>query len=96
MKKDFNKKFVNLRGQEIEGDTIADSIANQLFVAGIQPEQINNADKFKAYKISTKLVANNGVVELDESEIALLKSFCEKCFAAGAYGQIVEILEEDE
>ena len=89
---DFNKHFKNVKGEDVEGN-MSDSLAETLFNAGAAGFPIDDKDKFRAYKISTKLIANNGVIEPDNSDIELLKTFCAVAFTAGAYGQIVELLE---
>lgn len=93
MKKvDFNRKFKNFKGLESGNETIAEEIAKILYSAGLPELPVSTDEKYRAYKISTKLISHNGVVELDDEDITFLKSFSNRAFAAGAYGQIMEIL----
>ena len=89
---DFNKKFLDIKRKEIIGDTMGELIAASLYNGGSDNYPVLPEQKFMAYKICTKLVANNGIIEVSEEEGKFLKEFCSKCFFAGAYGQIVELL----
>jgi len=96
MKKfDFSRKFKNFKGIEFGTETMAEQIASVLFGAGATPElAIDNADKFRAYKLSTKLIAGNGVIEISDEDAAFLEKYCAMAFSAGAYGQIMDILKQ--
>ena len=91
-KMNFDRKFFNHKGVEIGHETISDELSKVLFNAGAQGLSVESGQKFIAYKISTKLIAQRGIIELNDEEIEFLKKFCEVAFTAGAYGQIVELL----
>ena len=90
---DFKKKFKDYKGTETVS-IIEEELSKVLFNAGIQGIPIKDEDKYRAYKLSTKLIAHSGVIELGDDDVAFLKTFCSAAFAAGAYGQIVELLEK--
>jgi len=92
---DFNMRFKDFRGTETGGRTIAEEMAMALFNAGIPELPVDREDKFTAYKISTKLIANSGVIELSEQDITFLRTFSCIAFSAGACGQILDLLEEE-
>jgi hypothetical protein len=91
---DFSKKFVDIHGVEIQGETIGNLIAASLYNGGSNDYPLLPEQKFNAYKICTKLVANNLTVELSDEDIVFLTDFCSKCFFVGAYGQIIDILNK--
>jgi len=88
---DFNKKFKDFNGVEIGNRTISEELALALYNAGIPELPISNEEKFRAYKLSTKLISQNGVVELSNEDVTFLNTFSSHVFAAGAYGQILEL-----
>jgi hypothetical protein len=94
MKKfDFNRKFKNYQGIETEeSPTIADELAKLLYSLGVEGLQATPDEKFPAYKIATLLISGKGEIELSQPDCDLIKKFCGYYFTAGAYGQIVELL----
>ena len=96
MKKvDFNRKFKDFKGKEFGTEMVGEQIAKVLFGAGGVPElPIENSDKFRAYKLSTKLIAGDGAIEINDDDEAFLEKFCAVTFSAGAYGQIMDILKK--
>jgi hypothetical protein len=94
MKVNFNRKFKNFKGQET-GELIYDKIAEALFLGGANAElPISNENKYKAYKLSQKLIAGKGEVEITSEEATLIKEITANYLVAGAYGQIEEIIEQ--
>jgi hypothetical protein len=55
---------------------------------------ISNENKYKAYKLSQKLIAGKGEVEITSEEATLIKEITVNYLVAGAYGQIEEIIEQ--
>ena len=88
---DFSKKFKNYKGDEI-GKPIYEELSMVLFNAGISDLPVAAADKFRAYKLSTKLISQNGSIDLNEEDVSFLKKFACDAFAAGAYGQILDLV----
>jgi hypothetical protein len=92
MKVDFKRNFKDFRGEETD-ISIREKVAESLFVAGSSSEcRVENKDKYTAYKLSVK-IAREGIVEITTEEASLIKSVTVNFFAAGAYGQIEELIE---
>lgn len=49
--------------------------------------------KYSAYLLGKRLLAGDGVVEMSIEEAAFLKEVCAAGFRAGAYGQIIDLIE---
>ena len=105
MKIDFNKSLLNFMGQPVikksQGkempQKLCDMIAEALYSAGIASQQpMDTSKKLKAYNMLQQLIHNNGVIEAETEDMALLKEICASFFTAGAYGQIHELIEKGE
>lgn len=94
MKVNFNRSFKNCTGKDISGDNIAYSVAEALFFYG-KGKPVNRDDKFKAYVLSQRIIANDGVLEMTTEEASLIKEVCGEAFTAGGYGQVCELIEND-
>jgi hypothetical protein len=93
MKVDFNRKFKDFKGNELS-DSIADKVSEALFSAGMTREcPIRNEDKFRAYKLSQKIINAAGATELSAEDITLIKEIVSNFLTAGAYGQVEELVE---
>lgn len=95
MKVNFKVPFKSYKGQETN-EMIADKVAEALFTAGTQGNQISNANKYKAYKICKRICETDGDVEITTEEASLIKEVCANYLVAGGYGQIHELIEEGE
>lgn len=96
MKVNFNQKIKNHRGEEVE-IIISEKLSELMWFAGSQADsQFTREEKFKAYKISQKLIANNGNIEIDVDEASFIKDMSGKYLAAGVFGQICDIIENVE
>ena len=94
MRVNFKKKFKNFKGEDVD-QYICDVVAESLFNAGVSEQlKVDDADKFKAYAISQKLIVGDGVVDITTEEATLIKDLCMHCLTAGAYGQLYEIIEQ--
>ena len=89
---DFNRKFRDFKRVEAGNGTVAEELSKVLFSAGIPELPIEQSEKFRAYRLSTKLISQNGVIEISPEDEAFLSKFCLTAFAAGAYGQIIDLL----
>lgn len=105
MKIDFNKSLLNFMGQpvikKVNGMEIAqklsDMVAEALYSAGMDSQKpMDTSKKIKAYGMLQQLIHNNGIIEAETEDIALLKEICAGFFTAGAYGQIHELIEGGE
>lgn len=92
MKVDLNKKFRDFKGGELAGDNIAHSVAEALFFYG-KDKPISCDEKFKAYRLSQRIIAGDGVLEMTTEEATLIKDVCGECLTAGGYGQVYELIE---
>lgn len=96
MKVNFNQKVKDHRGKEVD-IVISEKLSELMWFAGSQPEiQFSREEKFKAYKISQKLIANNGNIEIDVDEASFIKDMASKYLAAGVFGQVCDIIENVE
>lgn len=91
---DFNRKFKDFRGNDVGDGTMAVEISKALFEAGVPELPINKEEKFLAYKLSTQLIANHGVIEVSEADAAFLSNYCMMAFSAGGFGQIAAVLND--
>lgn len=96
MKIDLNKRFKDYKCQDSEF-IVADRVAEAMFSAGvIQEMDIKREEKFRAYKICNEISIGNGIIDLSSEDITLIKKICSVVFVAGFYGQICDILENNE
>lgn len=94
MKVNFNRKFKDYNGSEMEGENIAMMVAKSLFTYG-NAETVDADTKFRAYMLSQKIVHATGDVEITVEEASLIKEVCGKSLVAGGYGQVCEIIEQN-
>lgn len=92
MKIKFNMPFVNYKGQATQ-EIIGDKVAEALFTAGMQNNQINSEDKYKAYRVCRKISEAVGEVDITTEEATLIKNVCVNYMTAGGYGQLYELIE---
>ena len=100
MKKNLKKGLFYLNGEALtekkDGtDTpilICDVLARAMFEvstsAGLSP-----SEKYQAFKISQRIVANPEAVDLESADVVLIRKVIAPSFSAGVYGQIVDLLE---
>lgn len=98
MKKNFNKKIVDYNGTPVMENgvniIIKDIICKYLFLgAGIKDDD-NGDKKYEAYKLMRKISEAKGDVDISDKESILIKQVCSLSLNAGAYGQIVELLNK--
>lgn len=96
MKVNFNQKIKDHKGNEVN-IIIAEKLSELMWFAGSQADvQFSRDEKFKAYKISQKLIACNGNIEIDVDEAAFIKDMAAKYLAAGVFGQVCDMIENVE
>lgn len=93
MKVNFNKKFKDYNGSEMEGENIAMMVAKSLFTYG-NADVVDSDTKFRAYILSQKIAGAAGEVDITVEEASLIKEVCGKSLIAGGYGQVCEIIEQ--
>ncbi|WP_196051868.1 hypothetical protein [Bacteroides clarus] len=103
MKIDFRKNLLNFRGQPVMkivngkeiSQKLSDMVAEALYSAGMDPQKpMDTSKKLKAYNLLQQIIHNNGIIEAETEDVALLKEICAGFFTAGAYGQIHELIEK--
>ncbi len=102
MKVNFNKPFVDCFGKEVINEktgrpsNIAESLCMVIFnlntVSGVP---LPSDKKYDLHKISRKIAADPGEVEISTEEGTLLKDVALEAYSCGAYGQIVDIIENN-
>lgn len=102
MKVNFDRPFVDCFGKEVvnektgKGTNIAESLCMVIFnlntVGGVPlpPEK-----KYDLHKISRKIAACPGEVEISTEEGTLLKEVAAEAYSCGAYGQVADIIENN-
>ena len=90
MKVDFNRQFTDFHGKAMEGEAnnIREAVCASLFSYNGKGDE-----KYKAYKLMRKIADGGGVADITAEEATLVKNACAERYNAGAYGQIVEIVE---
>lgn len=95
MKVNFNQKIKDFKGNPTD-IIISDKLAELLFFIGNSEFRITRDNKWRAYKISQKLIAGNGTIDMEVEDATMIKEVCAECLAAGVFGQICDIIEEVE
>lgn len=102
MKVNFDRPFVDCFGKEVvnektgKGTNIAESLCMVIFnlnsMGGVPlpPEK-----KYDLHKISRKIAACPGEVEISTEEGTLLKEIAAEAYSCGAYGQVADIIENN-
>jgi hypothetical protein len=94
MKKiNLNKQFRDITGARIAGETYADAIAKGLYF-GRGISVTNGEEKYAAYKLSTRIIAEKTEIELTDDETALVRKVAAAVLTPGAYGQVIDLLEK--
>lgn len=91
----FNKAFTDNKGAAIESTpNIADAIATHLFNLNHVGGSATTAEqKYMAYSLSKRISSDPEAVVLTTEEGSFIKRVCAEVFTAGAYGQIVDLIE---
>lgn len=100
MKVDFDKPFIDCFGREINAPKGGKNIAEQLCLLLFNLNTMCNTpltgdEKYAAYKLCNRISANPAEVELSTEEASLIKRLSGEVFNAGPYGQIVDIIENN-
>lgn len=96
----LNVPFVDLMGKPIYENgkeaNVADRIASLLFnLSALHKEPLNAEQKYQAYKLCTAIIHSPSSVELSAEQASFIKDVCSEAFSAGAYGQVVDIIENN-
>lgn len=102
MKVNFNKPFVDCFRKEVVNEktgkeiNIAESLCLVIFnlnMLGGTP--IPAEKKYELHKISRKIAADPESVEITTEEGSLLKEVAAESYSCGAYGQVVDLIENN-
>lgn len=94
MKVNFNKSFIDCFGKKVGDKQIGEQLAMLLFnMSTINNAPVSPEEKYAAYKLCNKLSTATDAVEITEDEAGLIKRIASEYFSAGAYGQIVDLVE---
>jgi hypothetical protein len=97
MKVNLNHCFVDAFGKQIEKSNIAEKLGMVLFnLSTVNGAPLGGAKKYEAYSLCHRIASNPEAVELTVEEAALLKDVCAEQLSAGAYGQIVDLIEKND
>lgn len=100
MNVNFNQPFVDFTGEPIkEGGKavmVSDRICHFVFnLSMLHKEPLNGDKKYQAYKLCTRITQNPACVKLESEEATFLKEVCAEALSSGAYGQVVDIIENN-
>lgn len=102
MKVNFYKEFVDCFGNPIvenkNGEAVPQEvwrvIATKLFGLSILGGTMLSAEKkYMAYELSMRISSNPAQAECTTEEASFIKDVCAEHLSAGAYGQVVDIIE---
>ena len=81
-----------LKNEKGEPQMMSDIIGLHLYTAGGK-KPMSQEDKVRAYKLSLQMQEHPEEVELTAEDMTLIKEVTNEALVAGAYGQIVQVLE---
>lgn len=94
MKVNLNKCFVDCFGKNIEGKNIAEQLSLFLFnLSSLAGSPLSAENRYLAYCLCNRISSCPSTVELTTEEASFIKEVANEAFSAGAYGQIVDIIE---
>lgn len=91
----LDKNFLDAFGRPIENGRIADKLGMLLFnLSTVHGTPVTPEKKYAAYQMCQRINSNASAVELSLEEAAMIKDACAEHLSAGAYGQVVDLLEK--
>ncbi len=97
MRVNFNQPFRDCYGNGIDAEkSIGDALCVQLFsVSKIGGRDLSADEKYMAYKLCKRIAGREVDVEISAEEAAFIKQLAAQIYSAGAYGQIVDLIENN-
>lgn len=104
MKINFKKNFVDSFGcpiTEVKNGLITAQeiwrfLASTLFnLSSLNKEPLSKDNKYMAYCLSKRIAENPEVVECTTEEASFIKDVCAEMLNSGAYGQVVDLIENN-
>lgn len=98
MKVNLNQPFRDVKGNPVKlngaDHLISDAVSFSLFnLAQIGGQPANAEQKYHAYSLFKKVQANPSEVEISTEDATFIKQVTVEVLSAGAYGQLVDIIE---
>lgn len=106
MKVNFNKVLKDYKGQdsyrnvevikdgkkeiEMQCQLIKDLVCQALFACS---EGLTSDEKYRSYKLNLFIILSMEDIEISSEDATLIKKVCDKFLTAGAYGQVVDLIE---
>ncbi|WP_195375347.1 hypothetical protein [Parabacteroides leei] len=106
MKVNFNKVLKDYKGDEVyknvevikdgkkevekQPQLIKDFVCQSLYTCG---EGLTQEEKYLSYTLTLRIIPSVEDIEISSEEGTLIKKVCDKYLTAGAYGQVVELIE---
>ena len=95
MKLNMNKNFIALKGEPMK-EKINETIAMYMFsLSQVAGNPATREQKLKAYNINKKINDNPSEVDITTEEASFIKDVCAENLTAGAYGQIEDLIENN-
>lgn len=101
MKVNLKRPIVGFDRQPLlkkSGETIlmSDEVCLHLFNANtMKGVPLSDKQKYTAYSLCMRISADPEIVEMSTEEGTLIKALCHEKMSAGAYGQVVDVIEND-
>ena len=100
MKVNLNSPFLDFKGNPLTENgkvaMVSERIASHLFsVSTLRKEPLPADKKYLAYKLCNAIMRDPTSVELSTEDAAFVKDVCSEAFTPGAYGQIVDAIENN-
>lgn len=96
MRVNFNRSFVDQKGNPLS-NVMADEIGKALFFLPPTGKfQVSPEDKYKAYKLCNRITSAETEIELTAEEAAFILRICGEMLSPGAYGQIRDLIENNQ
>lgn len=98
MKVNLNKPFLDVKGNPVKingsDHLVSDAVSFALFnLAQFNGHPASAEQKYQAYTLFKKVQENASEVEISTEDGSFIKSICVEVLSAGAYGQLVDIIE---
>ena len=109
MKVNFNVPLVDFRGNvlskqvevvkngkkclEVQPEILKELVCQALYGCG---DGLTGDEKYSAYKLGIKIITSEEEVDLKPEDGVLIKKICNPFLTAGAYGQLVTLIDGDE
>lgn len=100
MKVDFSRSFTDEQGNPVTVNGKTQVIGGQLCLTLFNLTHVHGSpatpeQKYTAYTLCRRIQADAASVELTTEEGTFLKDIASEAFSAGAYGQVVDIIENN-